>query len=97
MRLSDLQQKEVINIIDGKNLGKIIDAEVNDDGQIQFFVVEQRKLWGRFFADSGDHTRIRLMLMEPSGMCEMLSRLLPVPMATHWIGRSATRVRMSVA
>ena len=54
MRLSDLQQKEVVNIIDGKNLGRIIDAEVNEDGQIQFFVVEQRKLLGRMFSSSGD-------------------------------------------
>ena len=54
VRLSDLQQKEVVNIIDGKNLGRIIDAEVNEDGQIQFFVVEQRKLLGRMFSSSGD-------------------------------------------
>ena len=54
MRLSDLQQKEVVNVIDGKNLGKIIDAEINNEGQIQYFVIEQRKMFQRVFSGSGE-------------------------------------------
>ena len=34
MRLSDLQAKMVVNVKDGKHLGTIIDAEVNETGQI---------------------------------------------------------------
>ncbi len=54
MRLSDLQQKEVVNIIDGKNLGKIIDAEINNEGQIQYFIIEERKMFRRVFSSSGE-------------------------------------------
>lgn len=54
MRLSDLQQKEVVNIIDGKNLGKIIDAEINNEGQIGYFVIEQKKMFQRVFASNGE-------------------------------------------
>lgn len=54
LRLSDLQQKEVVNIIDGTNLGKIIDAEINSEGQIQYFVVEQRKIFRKFLSSSGE-------------------------------------------
>ncbi|MBQ6687577.1 MAG: YlmC/YmxH family sporulation protein [Bacilli bacterium] len=54
MRLSDLQQKEVVNVIDGKNLGKIIDAEINAEGQIEYFIVEQKKMFQRVFSGSGE-------------------------------------------
>ena len=45
MRLSDLQAKMVVNIKDGKHLGTIIDAEVNDAGQILYFTVMVRYLF----------------------------------------------------
>lgn len=53
MRLSDLQLKEVVNMLDGKNLGKIIDAEVNESGQIQYFVVERSKMFQKIFSSEG--------------------------------------------
>ena len=43
MRLSDLQNKNVINLIDGKNVGSIIDLEINDDGTAAGLVVEKHK------------------------------------------------------
>ena len=43
MRLSDLQSKNVINIIDGKNIGSIIDLEINEDGKAIGLVVEKYK------------------------------------------------------
>lgn len=54
MRLSDLQQKEVVNMLDGKNLGRIIDAEINNEGQIQYFVVEQKKLLKKVFSSGSE-------------------------------------------
>ena len=39
MRLSDLQLKMVVNIKDGKHLGTIIDADITESGQINFFIV----------------------------------------------------------
>lgn len=54
MRLSDLQTKDVVNVIDGINLGRIIDAEVNETGQILYFVVEKKKFFQRMFSQNND-------------------------------------------
>lgn len=43
MRLSDLQNKTVINVIDGKNIGSIIDLEINEEGIAVGLVVEKYK------------------------------------------------------
>ena len=47
MRLSDLQQKEIINIVDGKRVGIIIDVIVDDKGYIKNLVLEEKR--GRKF------------------------------------------------
>ena len=54
MRLSDLQTKDVVNMIDGLNLGRIVDAEVNESGQILYFVIEKKKLFQRMFNSNSD-------------------------------------------
>lgn len=54
MRLSDLQTKDVVNVIDGLNLGKIVDAEVNESGQILYFVIEKKKFFQRVFNSNSD-------------------------------------------
>lgn len=43
MRLSDLQNKTVINVLDGKNVGNIIDLEINNDGSAVGLIVEKYK------------------------------------------------------
>lgn len=43
MRLSDLQNKTVINVIDGKNVGNIIDLEISADGTALGLIVEKYK------------------------------------------------------
>ena len=53
MNLSDLQRKDIINIDTGKRLGRIIDAQVNEKGIIEFFVVMDHKFW-RFWKFSGE-------------------------------------------
>ena len=45
MRLSDLQDKDIINLSDGKKIGKIIDAIVEDDGIIQALVIQKTKIF----------------------------------------------------
>ncbi len=49
MRLSELQLKMVINVQDGKHLGVIIDAEVTENGEINYFVVAPRHFFRRLF------------------------------------------------
>ncbi len=43
MRLSDLQTKSIVNVNDGKNIGSIIDANINNDGTIESLVIEANK------------------------------------------------------
>ena len=55
MNLSDLQRKDIVNLEDGKRLGRIIDAEVLENGVISHFVVLERKFW-RIFKSSSEVT-----------------------------------------
>lgn len=43
MRLSDLQNKNIVNVIDGKNIGNIIDVNISNDGIIESLVIESNK------------------------------------------------------
>lgn len=43
MLLSDLQNKDIINMKDGNNLGRIIDAKIDNTGKVIYFVSEERK------------------------------------------------------
>ncbi len=49
MRLSDLQNKSVINLIDGKNIGNIIDLSVNEKGVTTGLIVEKHKFIISYF------------------------------------------------
>ena len=48
MRLSELQLKEIINIMDGKRIGIIVDVIVDNNGQIQKLILEEKR--GRKFS-----------------------------------------------
>ena len=41
MRLSELQTKKIISVLSGKNIGSIIDVEINDNGNVIFLIIEQ--------------------------------------------------------
>ena len=43
MRLSDLQDKDIINIINGKKIGNIIDVIINNEGVPLGLIVEDSK------------------------------------------------------
>ena len=43
MRLSELQLKEIVNICNGKRIGVIIDVLVEQNGNIQKLVLEERR------------------------------------------------------
>lgn len=44
MRLSDLQNKYIVNINDGKNIGNIIDVKIDEEkGKIYSLVIEPNK------------------------------------------------------
>ena len=56
MRLSDLQNKTIINLEDGKNIGNIIDLEINDDGSALGLVVEKHKFLISTFSNKKEFT-----------------------------------------
>ena len=43
MKLSELQDKDIVNINDGKKIGKIVDATINSEGFIEYLVVDERR------------------------------------------------------
>ncbi len=43
LRLSDLQNKKIISIATGRNIGSIIDVDIREDGRIDSFVIEQSR------------------------------------------------------
>lgn len=43
MRISELQSKDIVNVSDGKNIGRIIDIDIDDDGSINYLIVESKK------------------------------------------------------
>lgn len=49
MYLGDLQTKDIVNINDGRNLGRIVDVEIDADGKIVNIVVEKRRFFRKFF------------------------------------------------
>lgn len=38
--MSELQDKDIINVKDGKNIGKIIDLDITNDGLINYIIAE---------------------------------------------------------
>ena len=43
MRLSDIQNKDIIKVSDGSLLGNIIDVEINNDGNVVSLIVFNKK------------------------------------------------------
>lgn len=54
MRLSDLQSKEVVNIVNGKAIGKIIDIVINEDGKMAGLIVEKYKFLVSMFSNKDE-------------------------------------------
>lgn len=56
MRLSDLQSKTVINLLDGKNIGNIIDLSVDDKGKTTGLIVEKHRFIISYFTTKKEIT-----------------------------------------
>ena len=52
MRLSELQSKTIISVVDGKNVGSIIDVDVMMDGHIDSLIIESGKSLFNFNRDT---------------------------------------------
>jgi len=54
MRLSELQNKNIVNVNDGKMIGNIIDIDINSDGISSGIIVEKTKFLISRFSSSGE-------------------------------------------
>lgn len=54
MLLSELQRKIVVNTSDGRHLGVISDAEVNEKGEINYFSIAHKHFFKRLFKNEPD-------------------------------------------
>lgn len=54
MKISDLQDKTIINISDGKNVGNITDLEIDEDGLIINIYARQSKFFLKLFRSSNE-------------------------------------------
>ncbi len=66
MKLSELQKKDIINIKDGKKIGRIIDVEFDvNNGYMIHFVIEKAHIIRNIFNNSEDicikYTQIKKM------------------------------------
>ncbi len=59
MRLSDLQNKDIVNVNDGKNIGSIIDVKIDEaSGNIISFIIEPNKNFFKFLNRGSVDTEI---------------------------------------
>jgi YlmC/YmxH family sporulation protein len=58
LRLSELQEKEIIDISTGKKVGVIIDVSINLEGHIERLILEERKSSRRLMKNGKDEITI---------------------------------------
>ena len=60
MKLSDLQNKDIVNVNDGRNIGSIIDVKIDENsGNIVSFVIEPNRNFFKFLKGSSADTEIK--------------------------------------
>ncbi len=75
MRLSDLQNKTVINLIDGKNIGNIIDLSIDENGKTTGLIVEKHKFIISYFTSKKEFS-VRWDQIEKIGEDVILVRVV---------------------
>ena len=55
MYLGELQSKDVVSITDGRNLGRIVDVEINNEGIITNILIEKRRFFIKLFGTSSQY------------------------------------------
>ena len=58
MNLSELQDKEIVDISTGRRIGEIIDVVINSKGEILKLIIEDKKISKRFFKNDKDNNYI---------------------------------------
>lgn len=55
MYLGELQNKDVVSLNDGRNLGKIVDVEIDSNGCITNILIEKRRFFIKLFGSSSQY------------------------------------------
>ena len=58
MNLSDLQDKEIIDISTGRKVGSIVDVIISRKGEISKLVLEERKMAKKIFSSGKENNTI---------------------------------------
>lgn len=66
MNLSDLQRKDMVSLVSGKKLGRIVDAKMDEKGLIEFFVVSNKNFF--FFWKNPEEINIPIENMKKIGL-----------------------------
>lgn len=66
MRLSDLQSKDIVNLIDGKKIGNIIDVVIDKDGNMESLIVQKSKFISNIFSNK-DEIEVKWKQIEKIG------------------------------
>ena len=74
MILSELQYNDVVNIIDGRKIGNIIDININLDGKMEELIVEKSKFLVSMFSTK-DEIEVKWNQIEKIGEDVILVRL----------------------
>ncbi len=75
MRLSDLQSKDVVNVVDGKKVGNIIDVNINIEGHLESLIVEKSKFFVSMFS-SANEIEVRWPQIEKIGEDVILVKII---------------------
>ncbi len=74
MRLSDLQNKDIVNITDGRKIGNIIDINISVQGHMEGLIVEKSKFLVSMFSNK-DEIEVKWNQIEKIGEDVILVRL----------------------
>ena len=66
MRLSDLQNKDIVNINDGKKIGNIIDVIIDKEGNMESLIVQKSKFITNIFSNK-DEMEVKWKQIEKIG------------------------------
>ena len=79
MRLSDLQDKDIVNVEDGKKIGKIIDVVIDEQGNMKALIVQRTKMLNMFSnaseieVNSSALYSVEAVVLKNHGFCGFLS------------------------
>lgn len=54
MHLSDLQNKDIVSVTNGKKIGNIVDVIIDEKGNMQALIVQKNKFLGNFFSGGNE-------------------------------------------